>query len=69
MDFEIEGLHEKTGPGCMEAAISVSEGTASADKAALFKTMTKSLCQKVDLMATFMAKWSPTGRDKAVTLM
>ena len=43
----------------MEAAISVSEGTASADKAALFKTMTKILCQKVDLMATFMAKWSP----------
>jgi glutamine synthetase len=59
MDFEIEGLHEKTRPGCMEAAISVSQGTASADKAALFKTMTKILCQKVDLMATFMAKWSP----------
>lgn len=59
MDFEIEGLHEETGPGCMEAAISVSEGMASADKAALFKTMTKILAQKVDLMATFMAKWSP----------
>jgi len=59
MDFAIEGLHEETGPGCMEAAISVSEGIASADKAALFKTMTKILCQKVDLMATFMAKWSP----------
>jgi glutamine synthetase len=59
MDFEIEGLHEETGPGCMEAAIGVSEGIASADKAALFKTMTKILAQKVDLMATFMAKWSP----------
>jgi glutamine synthetase len=59
MDFEIEGLHEETGPGCMEAALGVSEGIASADKAALFKTMTKILCQKVDLMATFMAKWSP----------
>jgi len=59
MDFEIEGLHEETGPGCMEAAIGVSEGIASADKAALFKTMIKILCQKVDLMATFMAKWSP----------
>ena len=59
MDFEIEGLHEETGPGCLEAAIGVSEGIASADKAALFKTMTKILCQKVDLMATFMAKWSP----------
>ncbi len=59
MDFEIEGLHEETGAGCMEAAIGVSEGIASADKAALFKTMTKILCQKVDLMATFMAKWSP----------
>jgi len=59
MDFEIEGLHEETGPGCMEAAIGVSEGIASADKAALFKTMTKILAQKVSLMATFMAKWSP----------
>jgi glutamine synthetase len=59
MDFEIEGLHEETGPGCLEAAIGVSEGIAAADKAALFKTMTKILCQKVDLMATFMAKWSP----------
>ena len=58
MDFEIEGLHEETGAGCMEAAIGVSEGIASADKAALFKTMTKILCQKVDLMATFMAKAS-----------
>ncbi len=59
MDMEIEGLHEETGPGVMEAALGVSECLAAADKAALFKTFTKIMAQKVGLMATFMAKCSP----------
>lgn len=59
MDMELEGLHEETGAGVMEAAIAVSDGIAVADKAALFKTVTKIVAQKSNLMATFMAKWSP----------
>jgi glutamine synthetase len=59
MDFPIEGLHEETGPGVLEAALAYDEALASADKAALFKTFTKVVAQKNDLMATFMAKWSP----------
>jgi glutamine synthetase len=59
MDFPIEGLHEETGPGVLEAAIGVDEALAAADKGALFKTFTKVLAQKNDMMATFMAKWSP----------
>ncbi len=59
MDFGLEGLHEETGPGVIEAAITVDEALASADKAALFKTFIKILAQRNDMMATFMAKWSP----------
>ncbi len=59
MDFSLEGLHEETGPGVLEAAIAVSPLLAAADKAALFKTFAKVLAQKRDKMATFMAKWSP----------
>jgi len=59
MDFPLEGLHEETGPGVLEAAIGVDEILSAADKAALFKTFLKVLLQKQDLMATFMAKWSP----------
>jgi len=59
MDFPIEGLHEETGPGVLEAAIGVDEAMSAADKAALFKTFTKIYAQKHDMMATFMAKWSP----------
>ena len=58
MDFPLEGLHEETGPGVMEAAIRFDDGLVSADKAALFKTFTKILAQQNGLMATFMAKWS-----------
>jgi glutamine synthetase len=58
MDFPLEGLHEETGAGVIEAAISVDGGLGAADKAALFKTFTKVLAQKNGLMATFMAKWS-----------
>lgn len=59
MDFPIEGLHTETGPGVLEAAITVDDGLAAADKAALFKSFTKVLAQRNGMMATFMAKWSP----------
>jgi len=59
MDMQLEGLHEETGPGVLEAAITVDEALAAADKAALFKTFAKIMAQKRGLMATFMAKWSP----------
>ncbi len=58
MDFGIEGLHEETGPGVLEAAIRYDEALASADKAALFKTFTKICLQRQNKMATFMARWS-----------
>ena len=58
MDFPIEGLHEETGPGVLEAALQVDDALSAADKAALFKTFTKIYMQKRGLMATFMARWS-----------
>lgn len=58
MDFQLEGLHEESGPGALEAAISVDSALGAADKAALFKTFTKVLAERQDLMATFMARWS-----------
>lgn len=58
MDIPIEGLHTETGPGVLEAAIAVDRVPAAADKAGLFKTFTKVIAQRNELMATFMAKWS-----------
>lgn len=58
MRMELEGLHTETGPGVIEAAIAVDEALEAADKAALFKTIVKILCQRRGWMATFMAKWS-----------
>lgn len=58
LDCALEGLHTETGPGVLEAAIAVDEASRAADKAALFKTFTKVLLQRRDLMGTFMAKWS-----------
>jgi glutamine synthetase len=58
MRFPLEGLHEETGPGVMEAAIAVDEAVSAADKAALFKTFIKVHAQRRQRMATFMAKWS-----------
>ncbi len=58
MRMGIEGLHEETGPGVLEAAIAVDEAQAAADKAALFKTFAKVIAQRNGKMATFMAKWS-----------
>jgi len=59
MDMPIEGLHTETGPGVLEAALAYDDALDAADKGALFKTYTKILAQKNELMATFMAKWSP----------
>ena len=58
MDFGIEGLHEETGPGVIEAALTYDVALAAADKASLFKTFVKVLAQRNNMMATFMAKWS-----------
>jgi glutamine synthetase len=51
-------LHTETGPGVIEAAIMVDESLNAADKATLFKTFSKVLFQKNNLIANFMAKWS-----------
>jgi glutamine synthetase len=59
MDFSIEGLHEETGAGVLEAAITVDEALSAADKANLFKTFSKVAAQHQQKMITFMAKWSP----------
>ncbi|MCC6715366.1 MAG: glutamine synthetase [Gammaproteobacteria bacterium] len=58
MRFPLEGLHEETGPGVIEAAIAVDDAMNAADKAALFKTFIKIHAQRHGRMATFMAKWS-----------
>ena len=58
MDFPLEGIHTETGPGVIEAAITVDEAVSAADKGSLFKTFIKILAQRHGLMATFMAKWS-----------
>lgn len=58
MDMGLEGLHTETGPGVIEAAIAHDHCLLAADKAALFKTMSKVLAQRRGWMATFMAKWS-----------
>ena len=58
MDMPLEGLHTETGPGVLEAAIIVDEALIAADKASIFKTFTKVMAQRNNLMANFMAKWS-----------
>jgi glutamine synthetase len=58
MDIPLEGLHTETGPGVLEACITVDTGLRAADKAVLFKTFAKALAQQQGLLATFMAKWS-----------
>jgi len=55
----MEGLHEETGPGELEAAMTYDRAMPSADKVALFKTFVKVALQKQGKRATFMAKWSP----------
>ncbi len=58
MRLPIEGLHEESGPGFLEAALVVQEGLEAADRAALFKTFAKTVAQQHDFVATFMARWS-----------
>jgi glutamine synthetase len=58
MRIELEAVHTETGRGVIEAAIRVDDALEAADKAALFKTIVKILCQRRGWMATFMAKWS-----------
>lgn len=58
MRIGLEGLHTETGPGVIEGAIRVDDALEAADRAALFKTIVKILCQRRGWMATFMAKWS-----------
>ncbi len=59
MRMPLESLHTETGPGVLEAAISVQDAVEAADRAALFKTFSKVVAQRHGMMATFMAKWSP----------
>ncbi len=56
--FPLEGLHEESGPGAVEAAIAVTEGMEAADRAALFKTFVKVHAQRHGALATFMSRWS-----------
>jgi glutamine synthetase len=58
MDVPIEGLHTETGPGVIEAAIAHAPLAEAADRAALFKTFSKVMLARRNLMATFMAKWN-----------
>lgn len=59
MGMPIEGLHTETGPGVLEAALEHSDALRAADNGVLFKTFTKVWAQQRELMAGFMAKWSP----------
>ncbi len=59
MNIELESLHTEIGPGVLEAAIAYSDAMNAADKATLFKTITKAYAQRQGLTASFMAKWNP----------
>ena len=58
LDVHFDAFHTEQGPGCLETALKAGEGMRAADAAAFFKAYTKAYCQRQDLMATFMAKWS-----------
>ncbi|GHD73780.1 glutamine synthetase family protein [Vogesella fluminis] len=57
MNMPLEGFHEETGPGQLEAALGVDGALRAADNAALFKTFAKVLAQKQGRTCSFMAKW------------
>jgi len=59
-DVELEGFHTETGPGVYETAIKHDSALRAADKAALFKSGVKQIVARSGLIATFMAKWSPS---------
>ncbi|MGE3728474.1 MAG: glutamine synthetase family protein, partial [Candidatus Sericytochromatia bacterium] len=52
----IEGLHTETGPGVLEAAITVDDALESADRAILFKSAAKEIGLRFGIMPSFMAK-------------
>lgn len=58
LKIEIEGIHCETGSGVWEAALKYCDAQEAVDRAALFKTFTKSFFQKRGMIVTFMAKWS-----------
>lgn len=57
-DIPVEGLHTETGPGVYEAAIQYTNALEAADRGVLFKTGTKEIAHKYEIMPTFMAKWN-----------
>jgi glutamine synthetase len=59
LQIPIEGFHTETGPGVYEVAIKYGLAVEAADRAALFKTLTKEVASRHNLSATFMAKWNP----------
>ncbi len=59
MGMSLEGLHTETGAGVLEAAIEHSDALRAADNGAFFKTFVKVWAQQHNMMAGFMAKWSP----------
>ncbi len=59
MGMPLEGLHTETGPGVYEGAIEHSDALRAADNGVFFKTFVKVWAQRHNMMAGFMAKWSP----------
>lgn len=57
MGLPLEGLHTEIGPGVLEAALKKAPMLEAADRASLFKTVTKLVARKHGFMACFMAKW------------
>ncbi|KAB8336771.1 hypothetical protein FH972_021080 [Carpinus fangiana] len=55
-DCPIEGWHTESGPGVFEAALCYNEIRAMADRAALFKFVTKTVGSKYGITPCFMAK-------------
>ncbi|MBI2603723.1 MAG: glutamine synthetase [Deltaproteobacteria bacterium] len=56
-DVPLEGLHTETGPGALEAALIACDPLEAGDRAVLFKTGAKEIANKLDVTATFMARW------------
>lgn len=54
----LEGLHTETGPGVLEAAIQYSDAVLAADRAVIFKTGVKEIGCELEIMPTFMARFS-----------
>ncbi len=54
----LEGLHTETGPGVLEAAITVDDALEAADRAVLFKSAAREIGYRHGIMPTFMAKWN-----------